>query len=352
MKKFAVFSGFLGSGKTTTMMALTKFCNALGTQTAMISNDLGSQSLADNKLAVLSGCNASELVGECICYQTENLVARLDSLFDSGCELVISDIPGFGVGALEHVYHTLQSRYTGRYGLAPFTVLVEGQTLEALQNGTGGDLEYILKTQLLEADLIVLNKCDLLSQEECDFAMSWLRQNFAHADVISISALTGEGLGELFHALSRGSASMHRPDIGYGGEAFGSAMGKISEFYMQYYATVCCNSFDGSAYLSEMAENVRAAVSEINCDIPHLKLLGWSSEGDYGKADLIGINRPLQLSKCFERPCTELGVMLNASAVCPSDELDRIVADAVETVSRKFNLELIVFKKECFGMGG
>jgi len=47
MKKFAVFSGFLGSGKTTTMMALTKFCNALGTRAAMISNDLVSQSLAD-----------------------------------------------------------------------------------------------------------------------------------------------------------------------------------------------------------------------------------------------------------------------------------------------------------------
>ena len=28
MKKFAVFSGFLGSGKTTTMMALTKYHTA------------------------------------------------------------------------------------------------------------------------------------------------------------------------------------------------------------------------------------------------------------------------------------------------------------------------------------
>lgn len=352
MKKFAVFSGFLGSGKTTTMMALTKFCNTLGTQAAMISNDLGSQSLADNKLAVLSGCNASELVGECICYQTENLVARLDSLFDAGCELVISDIPGFGVGALEHVYHTLQSHYTDRYSLAPFTVIIEGQTLETLQNGTGGDLEYILKTQLLEADLIVLNKCDLLSALDRENAVSWLRRNFAQADVISISALTGEGLEELFRALSSGSATMRRPDIGYGSKAFSSAMGKISEFYIQYYATVCCNDFDGSAYLSEMAENVRTAVSEINCDIPHLKLLAWSSDGDYGKADLIGINRPVLLSKCFERPCTELGVMLNASAVCPADELDRIVTNAVEIVSRKFNLEFVVFKKESFGMGG
>ena len=125
MGKFAVFSGFLGSGKTTTMMALTKYFTVHHGKAAMISNDLGQQSLADNKLANLAGCNASELTGECICYQTENLVERLDNLFDQdGCELVISDIPGFGVGALEHVYHTLHKKYPGRFRLAPFTVLV------------------------------------------------------------------------------------------------------------------------------------------------------------------------------------------------------------------------------------
>ena len=109
MKKFAVFSGFLGSGKTTTMMALTKYHTENYGKAAMISNDLGGQGLADNRLAQLGGYNASELTGTCICYQTENLVDRLDQLFDrDGCQLVISDIPGFGVGALEHVYHTLQ----------------------------------------------------------------------------------------------------------------------------------------------------------------------------------------------------------------------------------------------------
>ena len=36
MKKFAVFSGFLGSGKTTTMMALTRFFSARYGKAAMI----------------------------------------------------------------------------------------------------------------------------------------------------------------------------------------------------------------------------------------------------------------------------------------------------------------------------
>ena len=38
MRKFVVFSGFLGSGKTTTMMALTRYYTAHHGKAAMISN--------------------------------------------------------------------------------------------------------------------------------------------------------------------------------------------------------------------------------------------------------------------------------------------------------------------------
>ena len=52
---------------------------------------------------------------------------------------------------------------------------------------------------------------------------------------------------------------MRRPDIGYGGREFRFAMGKMSEFYLQYHAVVCCDDFDGSAYLLDIAEKVKAA---------------------------------------------------------------------------------------------
>lgn len=351
MKKFAVFSGFLGSGKTTAMMALTKYYTEKHGLAAMISNDLGRQSLADNRLAQLSGCNASELTGDCICYQRDNLSARLDSLFAEGCQLVVSDIPGFGVGALDHVYHGLAQDYPGQYELAPFTVLVESSTVDTLREGTGGDIAYILDTQLVEADLIVLTKTDLLSPDAIDGILAWLRKSYPHAQVLTISALTGEGLEALSQALITGKASMRLPDIGYGGEAFGKAMSGISEYYIQYHATVCCNDFDGSAYLMELASRVKEAISGSGWDVPHLKLLAWEAEGDYGKADLIGAGRDIVLTKSFQKPCTEISVMLNASAVCPSDELAAIMDEAIDKASENYQLELIVFKQECFGMG-
>ncbi|MBR5430352.1 MAG: hypothetical protein IK116_07510 [Firmicutes bacterium] len=351
MKKFAVFSGFLGSGKTTTMMALTDYHTARHGKAAMISNDLGhGVNLADNRFAQLSGCNASEMTDECICYQNENLAERLNSYYDDGCELVISDIPGFGVGALEHVYHGLTEKFPGQYELAPFTVLVEPRTVELLRSGAAGDLRYLYDTQLVEADLIVLNKCDLISGEQRQADADWLREHYPQARVICISALRQEGLEELSQALTGGEASLRRPDIGYGGADFMFAMGKISEYYFQYLATVCCNDFDGDAYLLEIAREVQEKIAAAGYEIPHLKLLAWEPEGDFGKVDLLGTGREIEINHRFTRPCTSLAVVVNASAACPADQLNELVTAAVREVSERYQLELMVHKQECFGM--
>lgn len=348
MKKFSVFSGFLGSGKTTTMMALTRyFCEHYG-KAAMISNDLGGQGLADNRYAQLRGCNASELTGDCICYQTENLVTRLNQLYDKeNCQLVISDIPGFGVGALEHVYHTLNEQYPGQFDLAPFTVLIEPKTVEFLHKNQAGDVAYILNSQLEEADLIVLNKCDLLDKPAREHAADYLRASYPQANVISISAKTGEGLECLARALSAGSASMRRPDIGYGGKAFTSAMSKICEFNIQYYAVVCCNNFDGNAYLTSLAEDIQTTLQDTGTEIPHMKLLAWKSEGEYGRVDLLGGGRPVEVNQRFESPCTDLAVVLNSSLICPADDLERILTERIKSVSEAYQLTLTIYKTEC-----
>lgn len=352
MKKFAVFSGFLGSGKTTTMIALTKHFSSRHGKAAMISNDLGhGVSLADNKLAVLSGCSASEITGECICYVNSLLAGQLSSYYDEGFSLVISDIPGFGIGALEHVYHGLTEKFPGRFELAPFTVLVEPKTLSLLETGSAGALEYIYDSQLKEADLIVLNKCDSISDAERAHCLTLLAERYPHADTIAISALKGEGLEELSQALISKSASMRLPDIGYGGKAFMSAMGRMSELYIQYRAVVCCDDFDGTAYLADLAERIAALIRAADHEIPHLKLLAWESEGDYAKVDLIGSHRSTEINRRFQNPVTAIAVLLNASAECPAGILEDIVLDVLYSTSEKYRLELQIFKKETLSMG-
>ena len=352
MRKFAVFSGFLGSGKTTTMIALTRYHTAHHGKAAMISNDLGEGvTLADDRLARLSGANASQITDECICFCHDVLTARLNECYDNGCELVVSDIPGFGVGALEHVYHGLSAEYPGQFELAPFTVLIEPRNAALLRENRGGDMAHILRAQLKEADLIVLNKCDLLADAELEADRAWLAGNYPQASVIAISAATGEGLEDLSRALMQGSASMRHPDIDYDDDDLQNAMDQLTEYYLEYVAQVCCNDFDGTEYLLDIAGAVQAELRIKNCEIPHMKLLAWEPEGDFGKVDLLGTDRPLEVTQRFARPCTDVAVILNANAACPAAVLDGVIRSAVEETSDRYQLELRYFKKECFNLG-
>ena len=352
MRKFAVFSGFLGSGKTTTMIALTRYHTAHHGKAAMISNDLGEGvTLADDRLARLSGANASQITDECICFCHDVLTARLNECYDNGCELVVSDIPGFGVGALEHVYHGLSAEYPGQFELAPFTVLIEPRNAALLRENRGGDMAHILRAQLKEADLIVLNKCDLLADAELEADRAWLASHYPQANVIAISAATGEGLEDLSRALMQGSASMRHPDIDYDDDDLQNAMDQLTEYYLEYAAQVCCNDFDGTEYLLDIAGAVQAELRIRNCEIPHMKLLAWEPEGDFGKVDLLGTDRPLEVTRRFARPCTDVAVILNANAACPAAVLDGVIRSAVEETSDRYQLELRYFKKECFNLG-
>ena len=350
MRKFAVFGGFLGSGKITTMMALTKSYSARFGRAAMISNDLGEGvDLADDRLARLRGCSASQITDECICFCHDVLREKLEDWYAAGCELVVSDIPGFGVGALEHVYHGLMSECPEEYELAPFTVLTEPRNVEILREG--GDMESILDAQLREADLIVLNKCDAVGAPRAEEDRAFLAARYPWAETIVLSALDGTGIDALARALREGKASLRRPDIDYDDEELQSEMDSLSEYYLQYHAAVCCFSFDGGAYLADIAGRVREDFRARGRAIPHLKLLAWGPGGDFGKFDLLGTDRPIERTRPFERPCTELAVILNASASCPADELDAIVSSAAEEISEKYRFEMTVYKKDCFGLG-
>ena len=103
--------------------------------------------------------------------------------------------------------------------------------------------------------------------------------------------------------------------------------------------------------LADIARAVQASLLDGGFEIPHMKLLAWEPEGDFGKVDLLGADRPLEITRRFERPCTDIAVVLNANAACPAKELDEIILNAVKAVSELYQLEISLFKKECFNLG-
>lgn len=354
MRKFLVVSGFLGAGKTTVMIALWKHLRQRGIKSAIIANDLGAKDLVDLKFSRASGCDATELTGECICYQTENLVDRLRRLYNTEQnELVMSDIPGCGVGALDHVYHKLTRDYPGEFPLSPFLVVADPERLQTLLPERRDihlprEIERLFYYQLMEADVIALNKIDTISPEQRVRLQTFLEGLCPNAAVVSVSARTGENIGRLAELILQGQADGKVVEIPW--SELNAAEEALCWYNRQFYARVCCKDFDGNAFLRDLAETVCRYLAEGGDNVPHLKLYGEDSDGNIAKLSSVGVEYPIEFDRELPNRLEDLPVIINARAACKAPNLARIMDRSLEEAARRHNLDIYVFFTECFGM--
>lgn len=354
--RFMVVSGFLGAGKTTTMIALGEYMDKNYGHVGLIANDLGAN-LVDTNLTQTSGCTVEEIASGCICYQMDNTIDKIRRLKDrDGCIFVMSDIPGCGVGALDHTYHRLDDDCKDWITLSPFMVVVDPERLRMLLPEKADinlpeELVYLMKLQLEEADLVVLNKIDLLSDEEIKRDVDFLKEACPDVPVLAISALEKTGIEELVEFITTHESALKNFSV-RDDEKFAEAETKLTWYNRRmFFKTLDGSKIDCNEVIDEIIEGIRMGLIEKKRNVPHLKTFATAGAGDFNKCSLIGVDYDIEHTQPFIRKHKKFSMIINARAVCESRPLARLVDDAIDDVSERYNLDVQVFFTECFGMG-
>ena len=354
--KFMVVSGFLGAGKTTTMIALAEHINKYS-KASIITNDLGAKNLVDASFTASAGCSTTEIAGGCICYQTETLVDKLRRLRDKeNAKIIMSDIPGCGVGALDHVYHKLNEEYGDEFNLAPFIVIADPERLRMIMPENADinlpeEMKYLFNAQLVEADAIVLNKIDTLSNNELNDFIKFFNITYPGIPVFAISALKKQNIESLAEFIMSNTASLKKVEIGYGGEDFVAAESKLCWYNRRLYfktqdgSKICYNSV-----IEDLYEEVRSLLILNSRNVPHLKMMVHGDNDDFSKSSLIGVDYVVEYSSKLTKKSIDARIIINARAACESTLLSHIMDEAIERISEKYDLACQVFFTECFGM--
>ena len=158
-----VISGFLGSGKTTLVSHLLKEAQAKGARIAVVSNEFGALGI-DRALLGQGGEAYVELEGGCVCCQlSDELVNTLQMLWERVCPDGII-VETSGVALPFDTQLQVWREPVCRWVDDDMAVVV----VNAEQLFERRDLEGTFEDQVSSADLLLLNKVDLVPQESLE----------------------------------------------------------------------------------------------------------------------------------------------------------------------------------------
>src|SRR5437870_5153820 len=201
--RYLMIGGFLGAGKTTSVARLAERLTKQGLRVGLITNDQGSE-LVDTKMLRSRGFATEEIAGGCFCCRFNSLVDAANKLTAATRpEVFIAEPVGSCTDLVATVTYPLRRIYGDDFSIAPLSVLVDPiRALRVFGLESGGKFSekvlYIYRKQLEEADIIAVNKCDLLDATRQRTLRDKLTLEFPRAEIVEVSARRGDGLDAWF----------------------------------------------------------------------------------------------------------------------------------------------------------
>jgi Ni2+-binding GTPase involved in maturation of urease and hydrogenase len=345
----ACVGGFLGAGKTTAMAAAARELIARGYKVGLVTNDQG-RGLVDTAFFRSLGLPAEEVAGGCFCCRFDELVEKAGRLVEaSAADVLLAEAVGSCTDLAATVYRPLRRFFRDRFALAPLSVVVEPDRLDEIEGPASpfpDEVAYIFDRQIAEADLVLLNKIDLLTPPRRLDLERALAGRLRGVPLLGISAATGSGVAAwVDRLLGAGAVGEQDVEVDYEAYARGeAALGWLNATLDARGARAVEPRALGDALLTSLGEGARRQ----GMPLAHAKVLIASSEGSARVAVTSAAARPQWSGDAALGPARELSVIVNARAGGEPDRLAAMVRAAVASAGTLLDLELSERHFECF----
>jgi G3E family GTPase len=331
--RYVMIGGFLGAGKTTGVMRLAERLSARGLRVGLITNDQ-STGLVDTAVLGARGFDVEEITGGCFCCRFNSLLEASERLTEkSRPDVFIAEPVGSCTDLTATVTYPLRRIYGDGFTVAPLSVMVDplrAQRVLGLESGRAfsSKVLYVYGKQIEEAEVLVINKVDLLTPERLERLRGALVERNPRAEVFAVSAREGRGLDGWFDRIEAGEAGTARPpELDYDAYAEGEARLGWLNATLRLDAGV---PFDGNAYVRALAGRIHARLTEAAIEVAHFKAV-LSPDLDGGDLAVLNLTRSdaaVEMSHALREPLSAGELILNLRAEGDPERLESAVREA------------------------
>lgn len=346
--KLAVIGGFLGAGKTTTILALAKLLTGQGKRIGIVTNDQGS-SLVDTAFLAQHGLPVMEVAGGCFCCNFDEFTSIVNRLAAEQLpDIILAEPVGSCTDLVATIFRPFQLRRAGEFSMAPLVAVTDPRRGLKLMSGEAGfpsEINYLFKKQLEEADIILINKTDKYESGDIAALEEYLKREFPAA-VLRVSAKDESTLLPLLPVILGGQAPAGEVmELDYDTYA-------LAEELLGWFNGACMISGEGDIrqFVGSFFERVRAFVTGEKRDIAHLKAHIITTAG-HMKASLTSVEDDIEFDEESFKYSGNASMVINARINIEPETLAPAITDSLYAAARSEGIEVGGYRYDCFKPG-
>ena len=335
-----MIGGFLGAGKTTLVSRLAADYLRRGMSVGIVTNDQAAD-LVDTQLLRELGFNVSEVAGSCFCCNFPGLQDAIDRLSDGRRpDIVLAEPVGSCTDLIATIALPMQDMLGEVFSISPYAVLikpshgkrilaarddVQGST-RGQQGGFSPEAAYIFHKQLEEADILLLNRCDELSEDDILSIEAVLRRQYPDKPLVRLSAKTGLNVEVLAEQLLAGERhSRQLMDVDYDTYAAGEADLGWLNAAIEFSTS---SPVEADDVLMSVVSRIRDCCIDSDAEIAHLKVTAECEDG-LGVCNVVSNDSAPTLTLGAHAKTRYLCLTLNARVAVAPEALQAWVLAAV-----------------------
>lgn len=346
--RMLILGGYLGAGKTTLAINIARCLKERRDKTAsIIMNDQGDV-LVDTEYAKNAGFDTRDIMGGCFCTNFDKFVSSARTLVTAGSpDVIIAEPIGTSTNLMSSVVAPMRSLHPDEFSIAPFTVVVDCvralDILSEKKERTVTTVDIIPSHQIREAEMIILTKADLVSEDTVAEIKKAIDNILPGIRMIETSSADLRNMDSILDFILSDELSTKAPS-GEKNPGFAFEKAKLG-WYSGTFTAIPTGDVD---MYSLETDAMKAVAQEYDTDsIVHVKIM-LESKDAAAKMSLVQDHMQVDGLYGSRYMKTPGQMVLNARVVSPPKKLEDTMRRIAEMIAEKYPIKLEKTGEKCF----